>query len=1379
MPPKKIINKASEIHKLSIENRYKKKDHRQHVIDEPDQYVGCIETDKSKMYVFNDGKIVEKIIEYNQGLDKIYDEILVNASDHKKNDSTCTKIKIKIDQIKGTIECYNDGENGIPVVIHEEYKIYVPQLIFGVLLTSGNYDQEEKVTGGKNGYGSKLTNILSEEFYIEIYDKKRKKLYKQYFRDNMEKTEKAEVSTVDRKHSYILIRFKPDLNIFKIKNISDDMVALFKKRAYDIAVCTGNINVYFNDELIEVKSLRDYVEMYYNELPSCVTYCRPDDRWNVAVLVDSSNHQFKHVSFVNSIYTHRGGTHVDDIRDKISRSVVDHIMAKDKIEVSEKTIHELLTIFVISSIPDPKFNSQTKEALETKVKSFKPEFKPDKNFINSILNTDIVEAAINLTKARNLNDLKKLTGKKSSSINVPKLTDAPWAGTAKSSECVLILTEGDSAKKFALIGLDTIGRNQYGVYPLRGKIYNGRNESEDMLKKSIKSKGKPLPLAKSKAKVKAKAKPKSETNKVFQNEELQHLLKIMNLEYGKVYRTKDDMKDLRYGSGIMVMVDQDLDGSHILGLLINHIDSFWPSLLEIDGFIKTFGTALVRVSKKKKDGNADLFNSTPFFTIKDFHIWRDQNVNKLHLYDIKYFKGLGSSSEKEAKISFMDFENRIVNFYLDKDVRDSVFFKNVKKNTSKPKMIKDINDNSATPDDSSNDSENDSSDNSGNDSSDDSSNDSSDDSSDDSESGSDNSKNVKKSNNVNIKPRMIVKSSNGKNIRELFTDGSDHNRDSIYMAFHKNEAERRKKWLRNHNPDEVLDYSHQKISYHKFINNGLRPFSMYSVERSTPSIRDGFKPSTRKIFYTAQAFNLDKKRMRVSQLGSYTSAKTAYHHGEVSLYDAIVGMADNFVGSNNINLLIPDGSFTARSNGEAAQPRYIFTKISPITKYIFVDLDKCTFKNVVDDGITGEFENYAPIIPIVLVNGAHGVGTGFSTFIPKFNPLDVIKNVKNMCKGRPLDNIHPWYRGFKGKIYQVSNKKYTTTGVCYNNDPNLNTHVNNINAKDNNLHISEIPIKQNGLWINSYYDSLDSLLIDKKNSSGEQFIIKKDLHEHPNNVNINIVMDPSKFRTAVQNDDILDELKLKASLCLTNMHLYDTNNCIKKYDAIGEIFTDFFDFRSGVYRKRKKYYSEILKRQMNHHYWKCHFVGEVIGQKIVFVKNNKQLTMKNVVEQLINRKYPKFPNNYLKEKSVRIYLDKLENNINDVNEDDENDDDELFVTDDDENDVILDNEDDAEAKKDLNESKPTYDYLLNLKMKQQTKEYYDKLKIEHKESEEKYKEYKSKSVEQIWIEELETLEKEYHKWMKDCDSDQMEIEKIDKLRKKKLSESSSKSRSKK
>jgi DNA topoisomerase-2 len=549
----------------AISKKYVKLDQREHVLTRPGMYIGSVEPDEcdSWMYCETSKKMVKKRFKYVPGLFKIFDEILVNAIDHAvrlKNKPEAEvghhvkNIKVHLDPETGIIEITNDGD-GIEVVKHPQHGVYIPELIFGNMLTSTNYDdEEEKVIGGQNGIGAKACNIFSEFFEVETVDALRKQKYVQRFETNMSTVPPPTISKYTKK-PYTTIRFKPDYPKFQMR-IGDplylDMFEVMKKRVYDAcAVTDKDITVWLNETKMETKTFEKYVDLY---LGSKTDHTRVheiiNDRWEVVASYNDFA-GFEQVSFVNGIWTLRGGKHVDYICNQITKKLIDLVCKrrKDVTHLKPQTVKDNLILFVKATIVNPSFDSQSKETLTSPVSKFGSKAEISDKFIDKLYKSGIVDKLVEIANIQGNADLKKTDGKKKDTIRgIYKLDDANWAGTAKSSECTLILTEGDSAKTMVIAGLSALGRDKYGVFPLRGKLLNVKDMS---------------------------------LKKILENEEINHLKKILGLESGKTYTS---ISDLRYGK-IMVLTDQDVDGSHIKGLLFNMFHTLWPSLVRDHSFL--------------------------------------------------------------------------------------------------------------------------------------------------------------------------------------------------------------------------------------------------------------------------------------------------------------------------------------------------------------------------------------------------------------------------------------------------------------------------------------------------------------------------------------------------------------------------------------------------------------------------------------------------------------------------------------------------------------------------------------------------------------------------------------------------------------------------
>ena len=607
---------------VNLANKYQQKTDKQHILDNPDTYIGSVEKLDSDLWILDDSgeRIVEKNINYIPGLFKLFDEGIVNCRDHvvrmqqaiangQENALPVTNIDISI-QEDGTIIMINDG-NGIDVAQHPEYKIWIPELIFGHLRTSTNYDKtEKKIVGGKNGFGFKLVLIWSTHGSIETIDHIRGLKYKQEFNNNLDEICKPTITKCKTK-PYTKITFRPDYARLGINGLTPDLISLLKKRVYDVAAVTDkNLKVKYNSSLVPVKNFQQYIDLYIGDKTSSPrVYEDSGERWEYAVALTPSN-EFIQISFVNGIHTAKGGKHVEYILGQITRKLVEFIEKKKKVKVNPNSIKEQLILFLRCDIENPAFDSQTKDFMNTPSSKFGSKCEVSDKFIEKVAKMGVMDAACALTEVKENKAAKKTDGTKSKSVRgIPKLTDANWAGTEKSKDCTIIFCEGDSAKAGIISGLSSDDRNTIGVYPMKGKILNVRGKN---------------------------------VKKISENNEIAEIKKILGLETGKKYNTIEDVnKSLRYGR-VLFMTDQDLDGSHIKGLGINLFQSEWPTLTEIPGFIGFMNTPILKARKGAQE--------LEFYNDGEYEIWKEQNDTKG--WKIKYYKGLGTSTGKEFREYF-------------------------------------------------------------------------------------------------------------------------------------------------------------------------------------------------------------------------------------------------------------------------------------------------------------------------------------------------------------------------------------------------------------------------------------------------------------------------------------------------------------------------------------------------------------------------------------------------------------------------------------------------------------------------------------------------------------------------------------------------------
>lgn len=990
-------------------------------------------------------------------------------------------------------------------------------MIFGNLLTSSNYKSgdEKRIVGGKNGYGAKLTNIYSKKFIVETVHNKKK--YTQIFEDNMYKKNDPIIENTKKK-DYTKITFVPDMERFNLSELSTNMISLLEKRVMDIAGCTNDIvSVYLNDNKIGIRTFEDYIKIFYdeNEYGNIITE-QSNERWTIGFVYDQNEYGFRHVSYVNGICTYQGGKHVDHVFDNISAKLIKTIKDKTKnknIVIKNNYIKDSITLFVKSTIENPDFGSQSKEILTTKKEKFGSLCDASSKFISNIMKTSIMDDIIKMAQFKSFKELNKTDGKKKNHIkDIPKLEDAEYAGTYRSSSCRLFLTEGDSAKTFAINGMEIIGKRLYGVFPLKGKMLNVRDAT---------------------------------CKQLINNEEIINLKKILGLKQEEKYDNYNKINKLRYG-GIILLMDQDLDGSHIKGLIMNLFHYFWKDLIKA-GYIQILTTPIIKIFK-----NSDVHRKNvlyTFNTLQDYDEWAKERDTKM--FKIQYYKGLGTFKPDEAIKVFDKFDDRLILLKLDKD--DNIIF-----------------------DKSNNQNE---------------------------EHNEEHNEDHNEDNNISESSNEIKKTRGRKTTKNKITYTLD-DVDPILLAFDKNMVELRKQWLQKYDRNLILN-NEKIICVSDFINKDLIHFSNSDNIRSIPSI-DGFKPSQRKVMYTCLS-NKIKAEIKVAQLASKVSEQTHYHHGEKSLEGTIVNLAQNFVGSNNINLLVPSGNFGSRIMGgrNAAQSRYIFTFLNDLTPKIFRDDDNNILKYDMDEGDKIEPEFYVPIIPTILINGSDGIGTGFSTSIPCYNPKDILSNIRNKINGKNMYNMIPWYKGYTGRIEKID----AHTFLSYGRFEIIN---------ENTIKVSELPIDR---WTQDYKEYLESItLYDKNDKNYKDKIILQYINNSGNsNIDFEITFVDNVLYDLNKENKIYMKMKLLSYIKTSNMNICDTNGIVKKFNDELDLMNYFCNFRYGWYETRKEYMLSYLLNKLNIVKYKKKFIEFIIAKKIIINNRSKSA----ILDDLVKHNFPK------------------------------------------------------------------------------------------------------------------------------------------------------------
>lgn len=1138
------------------------------ILHRPDTYIGGTKKVKynDPVWVVKNERFVLDKPTYSEGLLRIFVEIVSNAIDNvwrsEESGMKCKSIKININRESGETSVWNDGRY-ISLDLHKEQQKYIPELIFSRLLTSTNYnDEENRKTSGKNGYGGKLTNIFSTKFWIKLLNPEDGKVYEQEWRDNMKTSSSPKIKNSALKNGYTLVSWIPDFSRFDNSSYDDDIISLYTKYIYDTAMIVSKygVKVYFNDKLVPISSLSDYALMYNGgECDEVQTFSSVDSR---VVVFPFSRHIS--VSFVNGMCTTDGGVHDDAWTEAIFRPIVEKINGKKKEKVGEKKkkeekknhevsiddVYKHFAIFIECEVSNPEFRGQNK----TKLTAPKVQIVVKPSDIQKIMKWSVIDDIKLLLEARDLSELKI---KKRGFTKVEGLDDANFAKKpTKRTECVLCISEGLSAKTYIVQGMKqgivnkngekVAGRDYIGVLPIRGKFINPKGRS---------------------------------MKTVAANKEVKSLIQALGVQIGIDYTEEENFKTLRYGR-LSVFADSDCDGQHIIGLLYNFISTLYPSLLKVDGFFSFARTPIIKLQYKGE--------SLAFYYLDMARKFiTDNNISKKN---IKYYKGLGTSVEKDVS---EDFGQRIV-----------------------------------------------------------------------------------------------------------ILEHDEHTDETIDNIFSKKRSGFRKEWITTYDPTSNIklegeDGVLEKLSLPDFINTEFINFSIEDCKRSIPSIFDGLKESQRKILYSVFKKNLkySSKSLKVAQLAGYVAEQTNYHHGEDNLLETIRGMAQRYVGSNNMPYLFNDGQFGSRlENGaDGASGRYIFTKGEEYLRELFIEEDDYYLKNLEDDGDVIEKEYYLPIIPTILINGATGIGTGFSTSIPCYNPNDIINWIKewissdgeifeDLGDGMYLSDgpeLNPWYRGFKGDII-VEGDKVTTYGK-----------IESIGK--NKYRVSEIPIGKKNLSISKFKSKLEELL-EKK--------VIKDFEDHSDDNNINFIIAEDKDGMSVN----LQNLGLVDCVHTSNMVLFSKNGKLKRYKRVEEIIDEFCKERLQLYKIRREGELSILEEKLDILKNKIRFINEVNSDE------DDKLTIRNVEEEDLYREMEK--RGYKKKQKIkRGFYEEKDEEENEENE-------------------------------------GNFNYLLDMKMRGATKTKMLILESEKNSLEKQIEKLKSLKDKDIWLEELNVLEKKYTKWLK-------------------------------
>lgn len=1132
----------------------------QHALKRPDTYIGSAKTVSIETWLYDDESSTAQLkkIRYNPGLFQIVREIISNSIDNvwrsKDSKTPVKKIEIRVESETGRISVWNDGYC-IPVrqedweyTDHRTGKVhtdvlYPAEVFFGDMFAGTNLNDDEiRKTSGRNGMGAKATNVFSVEFVVECTNPEDKAKFIQTYTKNGTHREEPEVVSYKNKTGYTLVSFIPDYGYFQYPNgsspgIDENFISILKLYAHEVAMITGvRVDFILDDDVytVKVNSLEKYVRLFFPDTEGSKLVSLTSPGGDECVLVEGdvpevdSVDEISQISFVNGIRTEKGGIHVREWRDNIIPAVVRGFNSRkvkkgeEQLKTSAKEIYPYLRLFVRVEVDRPRFASQTKDEL-TEIFNEKGE-SVDYKLVNSrskkekeawikILDTAVKKILkwnfIFLLEEKLLSKVDRALSRKEGKkrLNFGKnADDANEAGTKNGHLCTGYITEGGSAKTFAVRGISSIpnGWDYNGAIAIKGKFLNVQNASVREINKNV---------------------------------EVQLLKSFFGLRHGVDYSKDENYKTLRYGRAC-ILADADDDGIHIRGLLLNFFYRSYPGLIE-RGYVQSFSTAVVAVlfNAAKKDPGRRLFYSNP-----EFKQWYEQNSangrQTQKIKDIAYYKGLGSIPPRDSPGYFRD--PMIVNYFIEGDEEEymDLGFNEKAADWRKEWITRDM---IKCEEDSESE--------------------------------------------IELGEDEIELGESGEDSTDEFDETPSISREIIKV--------------------EQSDYIYEgQLGLSTFVDRQLIIYHRMALRRALPGVWDGLKESQRKVLFGISARNF-KKPKNMEQVAGAIKELTNYHHGSKSLTDTAVKMAQRFVGSNNIPLLIDEGEVGSRLEGgkDAAAPRYLATTVESITKIIFNPLDEPLLERLVEDDEVIEYRTYMPIIPMILVNGCKGIASGFSTEIPSYNPLELVNWIENWLDGdvSEVDRLVPWYQGFTGEISLVKKSgkvvSWLSKGILEKGT-----------GKDKDWwHIRELPVF---LWTKDFQLWLDFLSggpppPGQRKTKSDVVALRDYKHNNgPNTVHFKIK--PTK--DFIPDMDTAGNLKvMQKTKPLTNMLAIDENDYPHKFNSPEDILEFFCPTRLEYYKLRKNHIMNNLKEDLKKASNKYRYIKAVKDKKLNMYQTDEAL----------------------------------------------------------------------------------------------------------------------------------------------------------------------------
>jgi DNA topoisomerase II len=1011
---------------------------------------------------------------------QIFLEVLTNAGDHARRVGTgVTKIKVDLDPVRGIVRVWNDGQ-GIAAEQRENLGgRYVLEAVFGQLRCGSNFKREDtgnKTHGGvagAHGYGVKLTNIFSTYFHSESHDVERQCCVKQVWTGNMRNTDGPQGIKKKTKKGHTLVEYTPDWARLGVSGETEGARAAALRTLEPTvwamaAVTPSSVQVYLNGRALPVRDLKAYADLVAGHA-GAVAYAS-GEKIDVAVVPRRPGMPQGHIAFANGIPVPRG-KHVDFAARAITKLINERVFRGKGASITPKSLQSACLLVVSCTVREARFaGGQTKQQLDNKPSEagWKLDLSDNKPFLAALKRSGAVEL---LGHEREVAELREAQSKGGDAGNgdisvvggtsmaavrrlqaIPGYAHAPRAtGRRHRASEVMPLTlwipEGDSAKGMWTQGTTPAQKEYFGCYPIKGKPLNASDKK----------------LAELQA-----------------NTELRNIVDILGLDLINPPTSPDELRYQR----VVGMTDQDVDGGHIMGLLLAFFHRVCPDMVrQHPSFISRLATPLVRVEPK---GRAGAQPAHEFMSLRSFEQWYNalSARERARYHKPKHIKGLGTSTMRQSKAIFTNLDRHLIAL-------------------------------ATTPEG-----------------------------------------------------------------EALLSD-----------CFRKKGGpEARKALLVTHaDAPADLDYTRTQVPLEEYLRTEVMAYMYDDVMRSLPDAVDGLKPVQRKLLEALLRHygraTLASGGAKVADVAGTAVALTRYGHGEKSMEGAIFTAGAPYTGGNNIYLCLPLGNFGDRHGNAAASSRYTFTGPPDILRALLPAEDMPLLERAVEEGVVVEPRRFVPVLPLLLINGCVGIGTGWSTNVPMHDPCDLvawarahITRLRAERSGSTLPLLSypplaPAICGFHGTRTDVGGGRWQFDGVVELLEDGHTVHVTDLPVRTDEFLLGgskrRDPTKSELAWMERHPHVVEGL------SGGDS---------------VNLFL---RFQDAVA-PDVLTELKARARLMVdwSNAHAFDAHTVPPRlFSGAEEVCALHAEHRLALNVRRRDYMLASLRREETELANKIRFLG--------------------------------------------------------------------------------------------------------------------------------------------------------------------------------------------